>query len=71
MYRPMFDPIWDCWDLFRKFSSMGCSAGRRFWTRKERIEELERLKAQLQREITGINEMIEDLKAQEAKASSA
>jgi len=48
---------------------MFCTSGygRRFYTRKEKIEELERLKKRLQQEISGIDELIEDLKKQEAK----
>ncbi len=69
MSRTMMDPIGECWDLFRRFSPFGCCGGRRFYTRKERIEELEKLKTELQREITGIDELMKDLKDREAKAA--
>jgi len=40
---------------------------RRYYTRKERIEQLENLKQRLEREIAGIQERIDDLKKQEAR----
>jgi len=46
---------------------MTCGSGRRFYTRKEKIEELEKIKKRLREEIAGIEEMIEDLKSREAK----
>ena len=63
MYRTGFDPVSECW---RFFSSFMCS-GRRFYTRKEQIEELERTKKRLQAEIAGIDELIEDLKGRERR----
>lgn len=71
MTRTTWDPISECWNLFRRFSSFGCCGGRRYYTRKERIEELEKLKTELQREITGIDETIQDLKDREAKVAGA
>jgi hypothetical protein len=40
--------------------------GRRFYTRREKIEYLKRLKEKLERELQGIEERIRDLEAQEA-----
>lgn len=67
MYRTCFDPFSECWEMFRSFVFCAPWCGRRFYTRKEKIEELERLKKRLQQEISGINELIEDLRKQEAK----
>ncbi|HEV8132865.1 MAG TPA: hypothetical protein VGQ81_16580 [Acidobacteriota bacterium] len=67
MYRTSFDPFSESWKIFRRFMFCAPSCGRRFYTRKEKIEELEKLKKRLQQEISGINEMIEDLEKQEAK----
>lgn len=67
MYRSNFDPFSECWDFFRSFMFCGPWSGRRFYTRREKIEELEKLKKKLQQEIAGIDEMIQDLKKQEAK----
>jgi hypothetical protein len=65
MERTCFDPFSEGWDLFRSFMSCGLG-GRRFYTRKERIEQLEKMKQRLQQEISGIEERIQDLKKQEA-----
>jgi DNA-binding transcriptional MerR regulator len=67
MFRVSFDPFCSGWDIFRGFMDCAGWGGRRFYTRKERIEELERIKKRLQREISGIDELIEDLKKQEAR----
>ena len=64
MYRTAYDPFCGMWNLFRSFM---CCGGRRFYTRKERIEELQQLKERLQHDLSGIEELIEDLKKQEAK----
>lgn len=40
--------------------------GRRFYTRREKIEYLKRIKEKLERELQGIEERIRDLEAQEA-----
>jgi hypothetical protein len=42
-------------------------SSRHFYTRKERTDELERLKKRLQDEITAIDEMIDDLRRAQAK----
>ncbi|MBI2821614.1 MAG: hypothetical protein HYX74_05265 [Acidobacteria bacterium] len=67
MYRTSFDPFSECWEMFRSLMFGGCSSGRRFYTRQEQLEELENLKKKLQREIAGIDERIQDLKAQQAR----
>ncbi|HYK90564.1 MAG TPA: hypothetical protein VE398_17455 [Acidobacteriota bacterium] len=67
MYRTTFDAFCQVWDVFRMFMSSCGLGGRRFYTRTERIEHLEKLKERLQKEIAGIDEMIQDLKAQQAK----
>ncbi len=67
MYRTGFDPFSECWGFFRSFMCCGPWGGRRYYTRKERIEQLEALKERLKKEISGIDEMIQDLKHQEAK----
>ena len=63
MYRSDFDPVSECWKFF---SSFMCP-GRRFYTRKEQIEELERTKKRLAAEIAGIDELIEELKSRERR----
>jgi hypothetical protein len=65
MYRTAYDPFCGFLNLFRGF--MCCAGGRRFYTRKERIEELEQLKERLQQDLSGVEELIGDLKKQEAK----
>ncbi|HWP84106.1 MAG TPA: hypothetical protein VNN17_02875 [Terriglobia bacterium] len=65
MRGAFFNPLFECWELFGKMMCCG-SSGRRFYTRKERIEQLENLKKQLQQELAGIDEMLADLKKQEA-----
>jgi hypothetical protein len=45
----------------------GAWGGRRFYTRKEQIEELERLKKRLEQEVAGIQERIDDLKKRDAQ----
>lgn len=64
MYRTGFDPWSECWKLFSGFM---CCGSRRHYTRKERIDQLEKLKKNLQDEIAGIDELIQDLKKHEAK----
>ncbi len=66
MERTRFDPFSDGWEFFRSFMSCGMG-GRRFYTRKEQIEHLEKMKQRLQQEISGIEERIGDLKKQETK----
>ena len=61
MNRTSFDPFYQGWELFNRFMCCGFG-GRRFYTRKERIEQLEKMKQQLQQELSGIQELIEDLK---------
>jgi hypothetical protein len=65
MYRMYSGPFSECWDFFSNFMCGGPFAGRRYYTRKERIEHLEKLKKRLQDEMAGIEEMIEDLKRRE------
>ena len=66
MYQTSFDPFREGWELFRSFAGCGFWGGRRFYTRKERLEQLEKLKERLQQEIAGINELIQELKRKEA-----
>jgi len=63
MYR-VCDPFAEWRKFFTAFMPGGV---RHFYTRKERIEQLEQLKKTLQREIAGIDELIEELRGQEAK----
>ncbi len=63
MERTVFD---EGWDLFRSFMCCG-TGGRRFYTRKEQIEQLEKIKQRLQQELAGIEERIQDLKREQAK----
>ena len=65
MYRTTYDPFCGLLNVFRSF--MFCGGGRRFYTRKERIEELEQLKERLQQDLSGLEELIGDLKKQEAR----
>ena len=67
MYRTDYNPFSECWNFFSSFTCGGPWSSRCFYTRKERIEALEKLKTRLQAEITAIDEMIEDLKSREAK----
>lgn len=67
MYRTSFDPFSECWEIFRSFMCCTPWSSRRFYTRKEKIEKLESLKKRLQQEISGIDELIEDLRKHEAK----
>jgi len=67
MYRTDFNPFSVCWNVFSSFTCGGPWSGRCFYTRKERIEALEKLKKRLQNEITAIEEMIEDLESRGAK----
>ena len=67
MYRTDFNPFSECFRFFSNFACCGPWSGRRFYTRKERIEALEKLKKQLQDEIIAIDEMIADLKGHEPK----
>ena len=67
MYRTDFNPFSECWEFFSSFACWGPWSGRRFYTRKERIEALERTKKRLQDEIAAIDEMIEDLRSREPK----
>jgi hypothetical protein len=66
MHRTRFDPFCNGWDFFRSFMDCSGWGGRRFYTRQERVEHLERLKRRLQQEIAGIDERIQDLKRQSA-----
>jgi len=67
MYRTDFSPFSECWNFFSSFPCGGPWSGRCFYTRKERIEALEKLKKRLQNEITAIEEMIEDLESRDTK----
>ena len=67
MYRTDFNPFSECWNFFSSFTCGGPWSGRCFYTRKERIEALEKLKKRLQNEITAIEEMIEDLKSRDTR----
>jgi hypothetical protein len=67
MYRSTFDPFCDGWELFRRFMSCGAWVARRFYTRKEQLEQLERLKKKVEQELEGIRERIDDLKKQDAR----
>ena len=64
MNRYFFDPFSECWGLFSTLMGYGPQCGRRFYTRKEKIEQLEKLKERLQKEVLGIEERIQELKAQ-------
>jgi hypothetical protein len=57
-----FDPWSEGWKFFANFMCPGSSAGRRFYTRNERIEQLEKIRKKLQDEIAGIDERIQELK---------
>jgi len=61
-----FNPFYEGWELFRSFLCCG-PAGRRFYTRRERIAQLEEMKKRLRQELAGIEELLEDLKKAEAK----
>ena len=67
MYQADFNPLSECFRFFSSFACGGPWGGRHFYTRKERIEALERTKGRLQDEITAIDEMIADLKNREPK----
>jgi hypothetical protein len=67
MYQADFNPFSDCFKFFSGFACGGPCSGRHFYTRKERIEALERTKKRLQDEIAAIDEMIADLKSREPK----
>ena len=54
MYRTDFNPFSECFRFFSSFACCGPWSGRRFYTRKERIEALEKLKKQLQDEINAV-----------------
>ncbi len=60
-----FSPFSEMCGIFNRFLR-GCGGSRRFYTRKERIEQLEKWKQELLRELEGINELIAELKKQEA-----
>lgn len=62
MYGTNFDPFSECFRFFSDFMRCGAWCGRQFYTRKEKIERLERIKKHLQEEIAGIDEMIEELR---------
>jgi len=66
MYRTCFDPF----EMFRGFWC-GPWGGRRYYTRKERIEHLESVKRRLQQEIDGIDELIRDLKTEQTEREGA
>jgi len=61
-----FNPFIQGMELFRSFMCCG-SSGRHYYTRHERIQQLEDIKKRLQQELAGIDELIEDLKKAEAK----
>ena len=61
-----FNPFAEGWELFSRFMCCGMP-GRRYYTRRERIEHLEKMKERLQKELAGIEEAIEDLKKSESK----
>ena len=67
MYQSDFNPFSECFRFFSSFACGGPWSGRHFYTRKERIEALERTKKRLQDEIAAIDEMIEDLRSREPK----
>ena len=67
MFRASFDPFCSGWETFRSFMDCAGWSSRRFYTRKERIEELEKIKKRMLQEIAGIDELIEDLKKQGAR----
>jgi hypothetical protein len=67
MYRTDFNPFSECLRLFASFTCCDAWSGRSFYTRKERIDALEKLKKRLQDEIAGIDETIADLKSGEAQ----
>lgn len=58
MYNTPFDPSW-WWRCFAGSASCG---GRRFYTKAEKVEELQKLKKRLEKEMAGIDELIADLK---------
>ena len=62
-----FNPFSECFRFFSSFACGGPWSGRHFYTRKERIEALERTKKRLQDEIAAIDEMIADLRSREPK----
>ena len=67
MYQADFNPFSECFRFFSSFACGGPWSGRHFYTRKERIEALERTKKRLQDEIAAIDEMIADLRSREPK----
>jgi len=67
MCRTEFNPFSACWKFFSCFACWSPWSGQHFYTRKERTDELERLKKRLQDEITAIEEMIDDLRRAQAK----
>ena len=67
MCRTEFDPFSECWKFFSSFACWSPWSGRYFYTRRERIDALEKLKKRLQDEITAIDEMLDDLKRAQAK----
>ncbi len=67
MYQTDFNPFSECFRFFSSFACGGPWSGRRFYSRRERIEALETAKKRLQDEIAAIDEMIADLKSREPK----
>jgi hypothetical protein len=67
MYRTRFDPFCSGWDFVRGFMDCAGWGGRRFYTRQERIDQLERLKKRMQQEISGIEERIQELRREQAR----
>ena len=65
MYRGYSKPCSLWWGFF---SGSWCG-GRRFYTRQERIERLEKTKQALEKDLAAIEERFQDLKSQETKAS--
>src|SRR5437016_10288097 len=53
MYQADFNPFSECFRFFSSFACGGPWSGRHFYTRKERIDALERTKKRLQDEIAG------------------
>ena len=68
MYGTAFDPFSECFRFFSSFMHCEDWPGRRFYTRKEKIERLEAIRKRLQDEIAGIDEMIADLRRESRQA---
>jgi len=68
MYGASYNPFFESLEFFRRFMACG-STGRRFYTRQERIEQLEQIRNRLQQELAGIDELIADLRKADARQS--